>query len=225
VILPTAAGVWFGTEVITFFDGVTWTTYGADEGLTGNSVQAITVDAQNRIWLGTNAGLSIWTGSTFFNLTSSNGLPSEDITALQNDGSAIWIGTRSGGLLRFQDNQLQLFNRSNSNLPGDSIYALTRTTNGELLIASDQGLARYADSELTVYAGLAGQTIIALAAAPSGEIWVATALNELLYFNGVEWNPAPSDKLPAPEINTLMIDEEGTLWVGAAQGGLARYAP
>ena len=225
VILPTAAGVWFGTEAITFFDGATWTTYGPDEGLTGTSVQAITADAQSRIWLGTNAGLSIWTGTAFFNLTSSNGLPSEDITALQSDGSAVWIGTRTGGLLRFQDNQLQLFNHSNSNLPGDTIYALTRTANGELLIASDQGLARYADNELTVYEDLAEQAITALAAAPSGEIWVATALHELLYFNGVEWTAAPTDQLPAPEINTLLIDAEGTLWIGTAQGGLARYTP
>jgi ligand-binding sensor domain-containing protein len=224
-ILPTAAGVWFGTEAATFFDGATWTTYGADEGLTGSSVQAITADAQNRIWLGTNAGLSIWTGTAFFNLTSSNGLPSEDITALQTDGSAVWIGTRGGGLLRFQDNQLQLFNRNNSNLPGDTIYALARIPDGDLLIASDQGLARYADSELSLYPGVAGEAIIALAVAPSGEIWVATALNELLYFNGVTWTPAPTDQLPAPEIDTLMFDKDGSLWIGSAQGGLARYTP
>lgn len=224
-ILPTATGVWFGTESATFFDGVTWTTYGAEEGLTGTSVQAITADAENRIWLGTNSGLSIWTGSAFFNLTSSNGLPSEDITALQTDGDAVWIGTRGGGLLRFQDNQLQLFNQNNSNLPGDIIYALARTANGELLIASDQGLARYVGSELSVYPDMAGQAIIALATAPSGEIWVATAMNELLYFNGVEWTAAPTDKLPSPQISTLLYDEAGTLWIGTAQGGLARYTP
>lgn len=224
-ILPTETGVWFGTEAATVFDGVTWTTYGADEGLTGNGVQAITADAQNRIWLGTNAGLSIWTGSTFFNLSSSNGLPSEDITALQTDGDAVWIGTRNGGLLRFENNQLQLFNQGNSNLPGDAISALTRTPTGELLIATDRGLARYADNQLSIYEGLAGQAIRALTVAPNGELWVATADNELLYFNGVEWTLAPTDSLPAPEITTLLMDEDGALWIGTAQGGLARYTP
>jgi ligand-binding sensor domain-containing protein len=224
-ILPTATGVWFGTETATFYDGVTWTTYSAEDGLTGTSVQAITADAESRIWLGTNSGLSIWTGSAFFNLTSSNGLPSEDITALQTDGSAVWIGTRGGGLLRFQDNQLQLFNRSNSNLPGDTIYALALTPGGDLLIASDQGLARYAGTDLSVYPDLEGQAIIALAAAPGGEIWVATALDELLYFNGAEWVLAPTEQLPSPQITTLFFDDEGTLWIGTAQGGLARYLP
>lgn len=225
VIFPADTGVWFGTENATFFDGVTWTTYGAEEGLTGNAVQAITADAQNRIWLGTNAGLSIWTGSAFFNLTSSNGLPSEDITALQTDGEAVWIGTRGGGLLRFQDNQLQLFNHNNSNLPGDTIYGMARAADGDLLIASDQGLARYTGSELSVYPDLAGQAIIALASAPNGEIWVATALDDLLYFNGIEWTAAPTDQLPSPQINILMFDADGTLWIGTERGGLARYLP
>lgn len=224
-VLPTETGVWFGTEAVTFYDGVTWTSYGAEEGLTGTMVQAMTADAQNRIWLGTNAGLSIWTGSTFFNLTSSNGLPSEDITVLQRDGEAVWIGTRSGGLLRFQDNQLQLFNQGNSNLPGDAIYALARTPAGDLLIATNQGLARYAENQLSVYDELAGQAITALAVAPSGEVWVATDANELLYFNGVEWNSAPTELLPAPQIGALMVDEEGTLWIGTTQGGVARYSP
>ena len=132
---------------------------------------------------------------------------------------------RGGGLLRFQDNQLQLFNRNNSKLPDDTINALTRTAGGELLIASDEGLARYADSELSVYPGLAGKAITALAAAPNGEIWVATALNDLLYFNGVAWLPAPTDQLPSPEIATLMFDDKGALWIGTAQGGLAQYTP
>ena len=225
VILPTADGVWFGTDGAAFFDGTTWTTYGADEGLTGSVVQAITVDDQNRIWLGTNAGLSIWTGTTFFNLTGENGLPDEDIMALQSDGDAVWIGTRSGGLLRFQDNQLQLFNRSNSSLPGDSIAALALTASGELLVGSDQGLARYRENQLTLDPALAEQAIVALAPAPNGEIWVATATNELLYFNGVEWLAAPTDQLPAPEITSLMFDAEGALWIGAAQGGMVRYSP
>jgi ligand-binding sensor domain-containing protein len=221
-ILPTENGVWFGAQTATFYDGATWTSYGADQGLTGTNVQAITMDAQKRVWLGTDAGLSIWTGSAFFNLTSSNGLPSEDITALQSDGNAVWIGTRGGGLLRFQDNQLQLFNHSNSKLPGDTVYALARTSNGEVLIATDQGLARYANGELLVYPGLAGKAITAMAAAPNGEIWVDTSLNQLLFFNGLAWKTAPADKLPSLQVNKLLFDDKGTLWIGT-QSGVARY--
>jgi ligand-binding sensor domain-containing protein len=94
-----------------------------------------------------------------------------------------------------------------------------------LLNASDQGVARYSDGDLTVYDGTAGEVITALAASPSGEIWAATALAELLVFNGVTWTPAPTEQLPSRQINALIFDAEGALWIGTAQGGLARYTP
>jgi ligand-binding sensor domain-containing protein len=193
--------------------------------LAGPIVQAIAVDAQTRVWLGTPRGLSIWTGSTFFNLTGSNGLPNDDITALQADGDAVWIGTRGGGLLRFQDNQLQLFNRSNSNLPGDTIYELARSPDGQVLIGTDQGLARFVDNRLIPEPDFAGQIVVALTAAPSGELWAATSRGDLRTFNGVEWELTTLPRLPSPIITELFFDAENALWVGTAQGGMARYTP
>ena len=218
-------GIWVGAEGVSFFDGTEWTNYSVEDGLAGTAVQAIAADDQGRIWVATSTGLSIWTGSTFFNLTTANGLPVDDITALQTDGSIIWIGTRGGGLLRFEDNQLQLFNRSNSNLPSDSITGLARDYAGTLLIATDAGLARFVENALTGDVGLGEVAITALAAAPSGEIWAATADNGLFRFDGTRWLAAPTAQLPAPQITTLLVDAGGDLWIGAAQGGLARYTP
>jgi len=41
----------------------------------------------------------------------------------------------------------------------------------------------------------------------------------------VEWTEAPTEQLPAPEISTLLFDADGTLWIGGAQGGVARFLP
>jgi ligand-binding sensor domain-containing protein len=225
VVLPVDQDAWIGAGGAVFYDGATWTVYGEADGLAGPIVQAIAVDAQTRVWLGTPRGLSIWTGSTFFNLTGSNGLPNDDITALQADGDAVWIGTRGGGLLRFQDNQLQLFNRSNSNLPGDTIYELARSPDGQVLIGTDQGLARFVDNRLIPEPDFAGQIVVALTAAPSGELWAATSRGDLRTFNGVEWELTTLPRLPSPIITELFFDAENALWVGTAQGGMARYTP
>lgn len=225
-VLPTSAGVWVGgSGGAARWQDDTWTTFTPEDGLAGTLVHALTSDAQNRVWLGTATGLSIWTGTAFFNLTSANGLPSEDITALLADGPAVWIGTRGGGLLRFENNQLQLFNRSNSALPGDSVTALGRAPNGALLIGTDQGLARFADNELTPDADLAGVNITAVATAPSGELWAATGEGALRFFNGDTWADAPTAQLPSPLVRTLLFTADGALWIGTDQGGLARYAP
>jgi ligand-binding sensor domain-containing protein len=217
-------GLWLGGEGVSFYDGSTWTNFTTDDGLAGSAVRAIAADDQNRIWIGTTTGLSIWTGSEFFNLTTANGLPSDDISALQDDGEVIWIGTRGGGLLRFQENQLQLFNRANSALPSDTITALTLDADGHLLIGSDQGLARFVTDTLTIDAGLEGSTINALAASPVGEAWAATP-DGLQRFDGVEWSPYPTPQVQPSEITALLVDDAGDLWIGAARGGLVRYTP
>ncbi len=117
VIQPDAAGgLWLGAGGAAFYKEPNWTNYTAAEGLAGTDMQAITIDGESRTWLGSKTGLSIWTGTGFFNLTTDSGLPSDDIRALLADDDVVWIGT-GGGLLRFQDNQLQVFNAANINLP------------------------------------------------------------------------------------------------------------
>jgi ligand-binding sensor domain-containing protein len=227
---PESRGVWFGAEGASYYDGATWTNYTSEDGLAGSTIQAITPDDQSRTWIGTQTGLSIWTGNTFFNLTTANGLPSEDITALQADGDVIWIGTRGGGLLRFQDNQLQVFNSDNINLPGNTITALALGGDGALYIGTDRGLARFADNIMTPILELdAGpaEPITALAAgdpnAGSGIVWVATAGNQVYAYDGQSWTRFDPVQLPGPQITTLLVDANGEIWIGCSQGGLARY--
>ncbi len=219
-----SGGLWLGTDGVSFYDGSAWTNYTTDDGLAGAAVRAIAIDDQNRVWLGSPDGLSIWTGSTFFNLTTANGLPSNDISALQEDGEVIWIGTRGGGLLRFQENQLQLFNRANSALPSDTVTTLALDADGQLLIGSDQGLARFITDTLTVDLGLGRVAINALAASPTGEVFAATA-DGLQRFDGVAWSPYATPQVQTTEITALLVDSGGDLWIGAARGGLVRYTP
>lgn len=229
VVLPSDDGVWVGAEGVSYFDGASWITYGPEDGLAGTHVQAIAADSQERFWIGTAGGLSIWTGSDFFNLTTDNGLPSDDITALQADGEIMWIGTRGGGLLRFEDNQLQLFNVNNSNLPANTITALARGSDGAIWIGTAAGVARFAGNELTGNAaqgsGLAGQAIRALAAGPEGTLWAATDSNALFRYDGTAWAAFDAAKRPSPQITALLVDQSGELWLGTADGGLARYTP
>jgi ligand-binding sensor domain-containing protein len=226
VAQPVGGVVWIGggggASVV---DGATWTTYTPDDGLASALVTAISADSQNRVWLGTDAGLSIWTGTSFFNLTTANGLPSNDITALTSTGDVVWIGTRGGGLLRFQDNQLQLFNTGNSNLPSNSVTALATARDGSLYIGTEAGVAHFDDSTLRGDAGLGPVAITALAAAPNGEVWAATGSNELQRFDGAAWNLYEASQLPATAITALVLDAAGDLWIGGAQGGVVRYTP
>ena len=226
VIQPDAAGgLWLGAGGAAFYKEPNWTNYTAAEGLAGTDMQAITIDGESRTWLGSKTGLSIWTGTGFFNLTTDSGLPSDDIRALLADDDVVWIGT-GGGLLRFQDNQLQVFNAANINLPSDVITALALDTDGTLLVGTERGLARFRDDRIIAIPDIAAAPVVDIAVGADNTAWVATGAGELYHFDGASWMSIPDlSLLPSPAISALLLDSAGDLWIGAAHGGAAVVSP
>ena len=73
------------------------------DGLVSNTCTAVTVDDENRIWVGSNNGISYVEPSTkepltwkIKNITQQNGLNSNEITKLFTTGDSLWVGTMSG---------------------------------------------------------------------------------------------------------------------------------
>jgi ligand-binding sensor domain-containing protein len=219
-------GVWFGALGASYFNGISWRSYTTADGLAGSLVQAIATDSQGRTWFGTESGLSIWNSSTFFNLTRENGLPGDNIATLLADDEIMWISAVGGGLFRFEKNQLQLFSPENSALPSNTISAMAIAQDGALLLGHSRGLARFEDGEVTPIPELAGYAVSAIATAPGGVIWVGTAGDGLVYFDGEAWTPAPAGvQPPSPQITNILVGADGSVWVGSRSGGLIRYQP
>ncbi len=227
VVQAADGGIWIGGQgVASFYDGIAWADYGVNDGLLDGQVRAIAVDASQRVWFGTSAGLSILTGEAFFNLTREDNLPSDQITALAAVGPVVWIGSQGGGLYRFQDNQLQVFNTANVQLPSDNITALALHQDGSLLIGTDRGLVRFHEGRFNPIPDVSDTTVTALASTPRGEIWVGTADRGAFYFDGATWAPFPRDgRLPAPQVSAILVDQNGVVWIGSHRGGLLRYTP
>ncbi len=81
--------------------------FSVKEGLIQSTVKHIQKGGHGGLWLGTNNGLSRFNGKTFENFTTSNGLPSNDITALLFADKALYIGTRKG-FCSFNGNKIEI---------------------------------------------------------------------------------------------------------------------
>ena len=216
-------GIWMGGLGAAHFDGEEWRSFTTEDGLAGNVVQAIATDDVLRTWIGTKSGLSIWNGETFFNLDRSTGLPSENVTALAGDGSGMWIGSSGGGLYRFDQNQLRLFNSENAQLPSNTITALARLTDGTLLVGTDRGLATFNNGTATLITDIPAAYIDALTATEEGIIRVAVHDNGVYSFSDGVWQADSAlDPLPAKNITSILVDPYGSIWFGGASGGIAR---
>jgi len=219
-------GLWFGAESAAYYDGAAWTTYTTLNGLVGAPVHAIEIDSRGRAWIGTGRGLSIVANEAFINLTRADGLPNDDIRALLADDPAgvVWAGSNGGGLLRFAQNQVQVFTESNAGLPSNTITALARDADGSLLVGSERGLARFVQGDVTPIRAVSNVAVTDIATGDGGIVWVGTANSGAFYFNGLAWEQFTStDNLPAQHISAVLVTADGTAWLGGENGGITLF--
>ncbi len=102
-ILEAPSGeIWVGTDTgIRIFDKQTLNLIASlttTDGLVDNRVQALYRDGDNRIWIGTADGVSVFQNGRFERtLTASHGLNSNNISAIAEVDGLLWFGSRDNG--------------------------------------------------------------------------------------------------------------------------------
>jgi ligand-binding sensor domain-containing protein len=123
-----------------------WTTYTAVAGgLSNNVIRDIAVDAQGTVWIATKSGLNAFAANAWSVYYTSDGLPSNDITALMIDNNVIWVGTKNG-IAAFNsnstphtktDDQWATYTPVNSGLTDGRTKSISRDESGRLWIGTN----------------------------------------------------------------------------------------
>ena len=169
--------------------------WGLENGLPQNTVQALAQTRDGFIWLGTEVGLARFDGNSFvlFDRNSKPALPGNDVQCLlaSSDGS-LWIGTGEG-LAQFKDGSLTTFTNKNG-LPSNDIRALVQANNQVLFAWTTQGLARLENDhfvDVTAAARLSAGSITGVTSDGEGTVWVGTQDSVSLYSGGHWTLPKP----------------------------------
>ncbi len=197
-----------------------WT---VDDGLPQNSVTAVLRTRDGFLWVGTQEGLARFDGLSF--RISRRGLPSSFVSALHESGDGtLWVGTYTG-LVRVED---EGFSVPVLGLLGDHISALASDADGALWVGTyDGGLSRIAGGAVegfTLDDGMPETTVMDLAVAPGGAVWIATRTEGLVRYLPQEdrfTTFTTADGLPDAALTSLALDGE-TLWI-TTETGLVRY--
>jgi ligand-binding sensor domain-containing protein len=159
------------------------------------SSSALVIDRYDRIWVANNDGLRVFLpdGTKIVYTKENSGLPDDYITALAEDSHGnIWIGTRTGGIVVFdQDGRWR-------------IYQANGTTNG---LIENWVTAILLDDQDRVWIGTERRGISMLS--PDNK-WTTYDVPQW----GVQSNPEYYDQ----QINALAMDEKGWLWIGTGDG-------
>jgi signal transduction histidine kinase/ligand-binding sensor domain-containing protein len=178
--------------------------WGMENGLPQNTVQALLQTRNGFVWLGTEVGLVRFDGNGFavFDKNSTPALPGNDVRyLLETRDGALWIGT-SEGLARWKDGVVTAFTTVQG-LPTNAIKTIVQAKDGVLWVWTDQGLARLAgDRFIADGDGLALEADARVLPDDQGGLSIETPSSVRHYENG-QWSG---------------IDD--TFWTGAPDGAI-----
>jgi len=194
---------------------------------------------QNELWIGTLNGLNKFDLNTnkFTHYQHVPGDPysigNNIIRSIYEDKTGIlWIGTRNGGLNKF-DRISGRFNRHKYRI--GEVRSIIEDDTGTFWAGTDRGLARYNNDtdDFTHYLhdpddpqSLSHNSVITIYEDKSARLWIGTSDGLNLY--NVETNNFThykvKDGLPNNVINGILEDDRGNLWL-STNHGLSKFNP
>jgi ligand-binding sensor domain-containing protein/signal transduction histidine kinase len=200
--------------------------WGMENGLPQNTVQALVQTRNGFVWLGTEVGLVRFDGNGFaaFDKNSTPALPGSDVRCLlETKDGALWIGT-SEGLARWKDGVVTAFTTKDG-LPGNSVKSLHLDSDGSIRIETLEGDAIYKNGRLSAVEAkcYSCPSTVDVVDLPNGGVAGRTATAVFIgYELKKETQLKTSRDLPGNKIQKLFADREGALWIGT-NGGLVRW--
>lgn len=192
------------------------TTYSKPEEIADNNVYPIFEDRHGTIWIGTTSGLSKYQNGTFTLIKSAEGF---SITTLGEDDSGRLLINTQGDLFLLENDKLKLIYRNQTGVN----WAVYTDSDKAIWIGSQNGLLRFKDNLTTIFTtqeGLAGNNVKVIIKDKNGGFWIGSYGGLSHYKDGKLNKWIETADLT---IRSLHQDNDGVLWIGTYDSGLARF--
>lgn len=221
----------------------TFRSYRYDENklnsLSNDVVVSLFCDSHDVLWVGTfTGGLNRFNGKDFkryqSNPQNSNGLTNNNIwSIIEDEKGHLWIGTLGGGIVLYNpinDTFIPLLNKGSVNLPAEFVNQIYKLRNGNMFIATANGVAFYdideqrykyhPTSNRSTALPISSKTINAVLEDSRGLLWIATreGLTVLNPNSDYIKNFNLKDGLPEDIVNCIQEDEYHSIWISKSTG-------
>ena len=173
VFIITIAIITFSCKKETTSSTPTWNTY-VSNGLMGNLVLAIAIDAQDNKWFGNNGGgVSKLNGENWTTYIDTCTVEAIAVDALGNK----WFGTLGEGVLKYDGTNWITYNTGND-LATHYVISIAIDSKGNKWFGSYGGVSKYDGTNWTSYNtknGLLNNIVFAIAIDAQGNKWFGTS--------------------------------------------------
>jgi signal transduction histidine kinase/ligand-binding sensor domain-containing protein len=228
LFLDRENSLWIGTTdqgVYRLSDGKVDRFFSAD-GLSSDSVSGFYEDREGNLWVATSEGIDCFRDIPVVSFSIREGLSANLVESVLADrDNNVWIGNH-GALDSLHDGNLTSIKRANG-LPGERVTSLLEDHAGQLWVGVDNGLSVFEQGKFIPIKRRDGSpigTIIALSEDRDDNIW-AEAIGNPARLVRIH-NRSVLEEIPAPQIpvaNSIAADPQDGIWLGLANGDLARY--
>jgi len=197
----------------------------AKNGLPGNQVTSLLEDDRSRLWVGIDDTLNIYENGRFRRINKPDGSSLGFVVGMAEDTSHnIWaeISGTPRGLLRIKNDIVQ------QEFPAPQMPAARKVAaapDGAIWLGLISGdLGRYANEKLDIFHFEHRQTtfeklaVNQLLVGPDGSVMGATSFGVIAWKNGKQQTMTVKNGLPCDDIEALITDDRGDLWLYAQCG-------
>lgn len=179
----------------------------------------------NRLWLATYAGISLYNGNSFMHYTREQGLPNGNVRSILEDRQGnVWFSPRGEGICKYEGDSLLILNHQDAILD-DYITCITEDKQGNIWWGTNYGLTKYDGQSVVHYTtkeGMPSNVVQAIYVDKSGRVWVGTPKG-LACFNNKKFQAHTSTDLNDLSITSILADYQENIWVGTEKQGLLKY--
>jgi ligand-binding sensor domain-containing protein/signal transduction histidine kinase len=192
------------------------------EGLSAKAAVSICEDRQGSIWIGTlGGGLDRWRAGALTNLSLPTTTAGGFVFSVYPDReNRLWLSADREDLFILEAGAIR---PAALNVHG--VKAILVDRRGRVWLGRKDGLSCLEGQRLRTFGpadGIQRTDVRALAEGPDGSIWIGAGDGVVHRFDGGRLETLRPPQAPSQAVWSLLVDDDGTVWVGTFRGGLLR---
>lgn len=234
LVEDAAGNVWLvSNRRVLQFTGAQLLILEVEDGLLDTGYNRLAIDAEGVLYAVGSNGYSIIDGDTITAVGEADGWDLGNMRDVLVVDGVVYAATINGLVTIQGSSWTQVLDETYVNLPDDNIGALAQLSDGTLLLGTTRGLATFKDGVVTAVPEVTG-SISDIFVTDDDQIHVVSLRfggqnGGYFHYDGSSWNSRPDTTFPMTSLRGVLVDNEGTVWIGLGDtglgGGIFRIVP